>query len=454
MKFIMMRSILDRFAIGGRCLGAFNTFLMFSLVFAAVISRSAIAEDYWSQWRGPDQNGFSSGVKFPTKWNSEENIKWKLRIQGNGGSTPVVDGSTDGSTAYVTSGVDGKNTLFAIAIDDGTMKWTKAIGKDRGMKHRKGGGANPSSVVRDGLVYAYFRSGDLACVDSEGKIVWEFNTQEKYGKDKLMWDLGTSLLMTKNALVIAVMQSQSSYVLALDPRTGSELWKADRQLDAPKEANDSYASPVCVDVDGREAIAVLGADHLTLHDAADGTLMGKVGGFNPDRIDNYRSIASPVASGDIIVCPYARGGTVTAIDMRRLVSGEDEESIVWFRDDIGSDVPTPAVAGEQVIFVGGSKKERGTVSSLDINTGETLWSLQIPLSRQDFTSSPLIAGDHVYVTSEDGTTYVIGPINSKEPSLIGTNPLDDDEPYTRASPIAVGNTILIRTKSFLYRVGT
>ncbi|KAA1260068.1 outer membrane biogenesis protein BamB [Rubripirellula obstinata] len=411
---------------------------------------SALAGDSWPQWRGPNQNGDAGKGDYPIRWDEQTNVMWKTSIQGKGGSTPVVSGAT----AYLTTGFDGENRLVAISIDDGTEKWTKTIGADRGLKHRKGGGANPSPVTKDDLVYAYFRSGDLGCVNSEGEIQWQINVQEEHGPDRLKWDLGTSLLMTQRALVIAVVQEGDSYLLALDPKTGDQLWKVDRNLEAPAEANDSYATPVSVEVAGREAIAVLGADHLTLHDAADGNLMGKIGGLNPGQRTNFRSIASPVVSGDYVVCPYSRGETVTVFDTKKLVAGEGNESIVWFRDDVGSDVPTPAIFDDQVIFVGGSKKQRGTVSGVDLETGKTMWSLQVPLTRHDFSSSPLVAGQYVYVTGEEGTTHVIGPLDEESPRVISSNSLGDDEPYTTASPIAIGDSLIIRTKSNLYRIGS
>lgn len=431
--------------------GFCKTAIFLGLVFAVFVGADSVpvsASDSWPQWRGPDQNGFAGKGEFPVQWNPQTNIHWKTPIRGNGGSTPVVAGST----AYLTTGVDGKNLLIAISIDDGTEKWSKVVGKDRGLKHRKGGGANPSPVVKDGLVYAYFRSGDLACFDAQGDVQWHVNLQEKYGKDELQWDLSTSPLMTKDSLVIAVVHRRNSFLLALDPKSGDQRWQVSRNLDAPKEANDSYTTPISLDVDGREAIAVLGADHLTLHDAADGSLMGKVGGLNPDQRTNFRSISSPVASGNYVICPYARGDTVTTFDAGKLADGAGDEVMVWFRDDVGSDVPTPATFKNQVIFVGGLDKQRGTVSGLDIKTGKTLWSLQVPLSRHDFSSSPIVAGKHLFVTGEEGTTHVIGPLDAETPRLISSNPLDDDKPYTRASPIAAGKSIFIRTKNYLYRV--
>ena len=62
-----------------------------------------------------------------------------------------------------------------------------------------------------------------------------------------------------------------------------------------------------------EVLFVLGADHVTAHDAADGRELWRVGGLNPTGHKYFRSIASPVVSGDFVIAPYARGETITEL---------------------------------------------------------------------------------------------------------------------------------------------
>ncbi|MGV3485069.1 MAG: PQQ-binding-like beta-propeller repeat protein, partial [Planctomycetaceae bacterium] len=207
--------------------------------------------------------------------------------------------------------------------------------------------------------------------------------------------------------------------------------------------------PLAAVVGGQRIIAVMGADHLTLHSQEDGKELGRLGGFNPKGEKFFRSIASPVISGDIIVCPYARGATVTGVNMASLLAGDADKAIAWMRDDIGSDVPTPATADGRVYICG----DKGTVTAIDAKTGETIWDLSLPASRHVFSSSPLVAGGALYVTRENAATYVIGPLADKKPSLIATNELGDDQPYTLASLVAVDGGFLLRTKSKLYRIG-
>lgn len=419
-----------------------------SIFCLSLVTDGAFAADSWPQWRGAQQNGVALGDTFPTRWSESTGIRWKRELPGIGGSTPVIAAGT----AFVTAGVDGKNTLMAFDLESGKMKWESSIGIDRGNKHRKGSGSNPSPVIDDDRVYVYFRSGDLACVDVHGEVQWKTNLQDRFGEDTLWWDLGSSPTLTKDAVIVAVMQTGPSYIVALDKKSGEEKWRSDRMLKAPEEAAQSYSTPAVVTVAGKETIAVMGADHLTLTQANDGKQIGVLGGFNPDQEQYWRSISSPVAEGNIIVCPYARGDTLTAVRMDDLTAGKGKDAIAWFRDDLGSDVPTPAAHDGRVYVVGDGKRVRGSITCVSLASGKTIWTVQLPKSRDGFSSSPLVAGNHLYVTQENGTTYVIGPLDADSPKLISTNPIGDSAPFTVASPVPVGNDLLLRSKRSLYRI--
>ncbi|MGV3483417.1 MAG: PQQ-binding-like beta-propeller repeat protein, partial [Planctomycetaceae bacterium] len=190
----------------------------------------------WSQWRGSDQTGAAAGKSYPRQWSEEQGIRWQVEIAGTGGSTPVVAGNR----AYLTAGSEGKNHLLCYDVATGKQLWNVSVGSDRGGKHRKGSGANPSAVTDGELTFAYFRSGDIAAVDSQGKVRWQKNLQEQFGEDTLWWDLGTSPLLTEDAVIVAVMQTGPSYLVALDKQSGDVLWQTDRQLEAPEEAAQSY----------------------------------------------------------------------------------------------------------------------------------------------------------------------------------------------------------------------
>lgn len=418
--------------------------LAHSLVVSAGSVSPTAAADVWKQWRGDGQVGVANGEGYPIKWSPSDSVAWSIDLPGIGASTPVISNGR----ALLTAGVDGQNRLLCIDTESGKTLWSARLGTDKGGKHRKASGANSSPVTDATLTYAYFRSGDLGCVDNQGNVRWQKNLQDSYGEDTLWWDLGTSPLLTETAVIIAVMQSGPSYLAAFDKLTGKLLWKTDRVLDAPEEAAHSYSSPLLVTIGDKRVIAVLGADHLTLHSETDGKELARLGGFNPTAQRYFRSIASPVVHGDVIACPYARGSTITGVSLSALLARKGKDAILWFRDDIGADVPTPAALDGKFYICG----DKGVVTAIDAQSGKNVWQVELPRSRHAFSSSPLIAGDHVYLTREDAITFVIGPISSAEPKLVATNEINDAALDTVASLAPIDGDLLLRTRESLYRL--
>ena len=60
------------------------------LVFAAVTVAASAPNDNWPQWRGPLQNGVAPAANPPTTWSETNNVKWKVKIPGNGQATPII----------------------------------------------------------------------------------------------------------------------------------------------------------------------------------------------------------------------------------------------------------------------------------------------------------------------------------------------------------------------------
>src|SRR5258708_25733942 len=51
---------------------------------------SASAEQNWPQWRGPLQNGVAPRANPPTEWSETKNVKWKIKLPGEGTATPII----------------------------------------------------------------------------------------------------------------------------------------------------------------------------------------------------------------------------------------------------------------------------------------------------------------------------------------------------------------------------
>lgn len=391
--------------------------------------------DEWPNWRGPTANGVAPPGTYPTTWNRETNIRWRTPLPGKGGSTPAVAGDH----VFVTCEDGEQNAL--VALDRaGKILWTTHVGTLTAARHAKASGCNPSPATNGRNIFVYFKSGDLACVDFQGQIVWQTNLQERFAKDTLWFDLGTSPILTDNLVIVACIQHGPSYLAAFAQDTGELVWKQDRLLTELDESSQSYATPVLGGTSGEPMLFVTGADHVTAHDARDGREVWRVGELNPEQDRLFRSIASSVLAGSQLLVPYARGSTLTAIRLGGQGNVTDSH-VAWVRDDVEIDVPTPAVADDKVYLC----SDKGHVSCLEAATGKTLWEQQLPKSRSTYSASPILAGNSLYLTREDGTTFVVDIAKSGE--LVAENTLGED---TVSTPVFVDGTILQRTAESLF----
>ena len=420
--------------------------LLPALLALAVAMPSLARAENWPNWRGPSQSGVAEGKEYPTKWSSTENVAWKVKLPGRGASTPIVWEDRIFLTCGVAEKEEPARNMLLCYDRGGKELWRTEIGKAKPIKSAKGSSTNPSATTDGKHVFAYFKSGDFGAVDFSGKIVWQMNLQEKYGEDTLWHDVGTSPVLTKNHVIATVMHGGPSFLAAFDKVTGKLAWKQDRNTGAPSESADSYTTPVVVNSGEQELIVVLGADYVTGHDAANGKELWRVGDLNPRKNPNFRSISSAVVSDGVVIAPYARGGTVTAIKLGG--QGDVTEThVLWTKENLGADVPTPIAKDGKVYLC----NDKGQISCLDLKTGEPLWTTQPEKKRlTTVSSSPILAGGKLYITREDGKTYVITP--EKDSKVVAENELQGE--FVLATPVFVDGKVLLRTNDHLYCFGT
>ena len=395
--------------------------------------------DDWPQWRGPEANGTALAGDYPVHFTPRSGLLWKSALPGRGTSTPAVWKNS----IILTCTIDGRDG--ALCFDrQGTERWRTTLGTARKARHQAGSACNPSPVTDGKRIFVYYNSRTLAALDFTGGLCWHVNLEETYGKRGLKFSLGTSPILHGDSVVIAVVEGDDSYVLALHKETGNEIWRSQRPLDFLAESGHSYASPlICMATDNTPALLVWGADHLTTHDLDSGRIVWTCSGFNPDEESNWRTIASPTVVGDIAVVCYGRGRRIGAVRLRSRGVTEREDWL-WRRAGIGADAPTP-VSGKGRVFI---LSDSGKLRCLDVATGRDIWQTALPRTGGRFYASPTLAGDILYCVSERGMVFV-GRV-SENFELLAQNDLQDE---VIASPVAVDNLLLIRGSRFLFCAG-
>jgi outer membrane protein assembly factor BamB len=398
----------------------------------------------WPQWRGPNDDGISPEKNTPTKWGADDNIAWKLPLPGVSGGTPVVWGDR----IFLTS-EDGGELVLICASTGGKELWKKTVGKKGGGRPMgdEGNVISGASPSTDGKhVYAFAGTGELACFDFDGKEVWKFNVQDRYGKFNIQFGMHSTPLLDGDRLYLQLIHSGAALVVALDAADGKEVWKAKRESDGVAECEHSYASPVLWRKGNEAYLITHGNDYAIAHSLKDGSEIWRVGGLNPkDRYNRtLRFVASPVATPDLIVVPSAKRGPVVGVkpDAKGLVmAGNKSEQ--WRRPNNTPDVSSPLVVDGLVYLAG----EQGTLYCVDAKTGEEHYAERIHPAR--YRASPVYADGNVYVTARDGVVTVVkaGPKFEK----VAENKLPDQ---IAASPVIAGGRIYLRGFKDLYAIGT
>jgi outer membrane protein assembly factor BamB len=441
---------------------------MFSTIFLICALQ---AQENWPQWRGPALNGISSSKDLPTTWSNTENIVWKTPLPSWSAGTPAIWGDR----IFVTSpsktentqpapppepedegrrrrGGDGRDPggqkllLLCLSKRDGTILWQQQLDEGNEL-FRKQNNSSPSPVTDGKHVWVVTGNGTVVALTPEGRKVWQKNLQEEYGEFGLGWGYGSSPLLYDGKLIIEVLHGRRtddpSYLVAFEGATGKVIWRVERPTDAVDESPDAYTTPTLFQYNGQMQIVVSGGDYVTGHDPDTGRELWRTAGLNPQKDRNYRIIASPITTENMIYAPTRKKPLLA---LRAEDGGEVPEiSLAWkWEGPAGTDVPTPICDGKYFYMV----DDRGLVVCLKAGSGEVVWGPE-RTAQGNVSASPLLADGKIYITNEQAVTTVLAAGDKFE--VKATNELDGS--YTLASPAVSGSQLFVRTESHLYCIG-
>ena len=396
----------------------------------------------WPSWRGPSAKGSTQTGEYPTRWSAAD-VAWKVALPGSGVSTPVVWKNR----IYLTTPADGQDAVLALD-GNGKQLWLVKLGPESAPRHRTLASSCNASPVTDGKgLFVRYRSGRLAALELDGTIRWQINLDERFGPEDLYWDQGSSPMVTDDLVIISRLHHGESWVGGFDKKTGEQRWLQKRNYQVPAENDNGYATPLLFEHKGRPALLIWGADHLTAHSAADGTLLWSAGGFNPGGTVNWPAIATPVIHGDIAVVPVGRDDRPRQARLHGIRLGGSGDVTAthraWQRDDVGVFCTTPVEYKGRIFLL----RHRGGVVCIDPATGKTIWENALPRSSASYYASPVIANGILYAAREDGVIFAVRVEDQFE--LLSENPMGE---RVIASPSLADNRLLIRGDKHLFSI--
>ena len=322
-------------------------------------------------------------------------------------------------------GADHSYTIKLLCLDAGTGRilWERIVyeGTVHDNRHRKNTYASATPATDGKFVYLSFEAEGLYCYDFNGKLVWK-TSPGKIAKGGM--GPGTSPVLFENLVILQCDQEngQCSFIAAVNKKTGKEVWRVSRNH------RRSWATPLLVKTAKRTELIASGAESVIAYDPGSGKELWRAPGVvsNP--------IPSPVASGDLVFVS-AGSQAKRALAIRPGGSGDltDTPHIVWRYEKGTAYVPSPILYGDYLYLV----TDAGALTCLEAGTGKMIYQSRLPIAAK-YTASPVAFDGKLLFVSEDGDGVLMraGPT----PEVLSVNSLG--EPMYASPAISAGKIFL------------
>jgi outer membrane protein assembly factor BamB len=425
--------------------------LFLSAAFAAMLAHGvAGAEQNWPQLRGPRGDGTSLATHVPLHWSETNNIVWKASIPGRGRSSPVVLGDRIWLTLALEQGVVRKRiggddmqtaehvSLEVVCLDraKGKILWRTKLFEvaNPDPVHWFNSWATPTPVVEPGRLYCDFGTFGTACLNAEtGEIHWKTQLPSDHQVGP-----GSSPLLYQKLLIMVRDGREAQYVVALDTKTGQEVWKTNRPPIVASSPNlkKSFVTPLLVDTGGRMQLLAPTAHWMVSYEPATGRELWRV------RHGEGFSIGSCPVFGNGTV--YFSTGCFKPYLWAVRVDGAGDVTATHAAWKTTRQVPimsSPLLLGEELYWT----SDDGMANCADARSGEAYWQERM---NEQHLASPLLAEGRLYFFGMNGKTTVVKA--GKPFEKLAENLL---EGVVVATPAILDRTIFLRTDTHLYRIG-
>jgi outer membrane protein assembly factor BamB len=434
------------------------------LTMLCLLAMAAAAADLnWPQFRGPSAGGVGAGSP-PVEWNGEsgKNIRWKTAIPGLGHSSPVIWGDRIFLTSAVPASGDSmlkvglygdiapvkgepaqSFNVYCLDRKSGKILWerTAASGQAKIMRHPKSTHANPTPATDGKHLVVFFGSEGLFTYDLNGKLLWkkDFGVLDAgfYMAPGAQWGFASSPIIHDGVVLIQADVQKNSFLGAFDVSTGKELWRTPRS-DVPTFGTPAVVPYTAGGAKGWQVVAN-GWKQIAGYDLKTGKELWtmKGGGDIP--------VPTPVYQDGLILITNAHGQGRPIYAVRTDATGEvtREKGIAWVQERSGNYMQTPLLDEGLGYFC----MDNGVLSVFQLANGEKLYQQRLGEGKSGFTSSPVAASGRLYITNEEGHTFVLALGREYKP--LGENELGET---VMATPAISDGVLYIRGGKHLFAI--
>ncbi len=332
---------------------------------AAALPTVALAQD-WPQWMGPQRDNVwrESGIvdKFPA---GGPPVLWRTPIAGGYAGPAVAQGRvfiTDYVTAdnvkvdnFERAEFSGMERVLCLSEDSGEVLWKHEYPVRYTVSYPAGPRCTP--CVEEDRVYTLGAEGHLFCFHvADGRILWQKDLKETYQTKAALWGYSAHPLIDGDRL-LTLAGGEGSHVVALDKRTGAEIWRAS---DSPETG---YSPPTIIEYAGVRQLILLQPNAVVSLDADSGQKLWSV----PYEASNGSIIMSPIRVGEYL---YVAGYNNRSL-LLKLQADQPGATEVW-RDkrNVICPVNVQPFVIDDVVY---GMDQKGVLRAVQVPSGERLW---------------------------------------------------------------------------------
>lgn len=391
----------------------------------------------WPQFRGPNLDGKSAETGVIHSWESKApECLWLGEGLGKGYAGVAVAGGR----IYTSGDLPAGQSVVAVNATDGKVLWTTAL-TEGPPKHGYEGARCTPTVVGDHL-WVTTSNGSIACLTTEGKLVWQKNFAQEWG-GKMMsgWGFAESVLIDGNAAV-CTPGGPDALMVALDKATGKELWKC--QVPAfGKNGKDGagYSSIVISQAAGvKQYVQMTGRGVIGVR-AADGKFLW---GYDHSA-NGVANISSPVIAGDYVFSSTAYGAGAGLVKLTKDGDGVKAEEVYFLKADVLQNHHGGMVLVDGYLYCG-HKQNGGEPKCLDLKTGQMMWG---PVKAPGKGSAAVTYVDgHLIFRYQDGLVVLV-EATPKEFRMKGSFKPQFQEKESWSYPVVSGGRLYLREQDKL-----
>ena len=370
-----------------------------SSLFLIAVSFCAAEAQEWPQWRGPNRDGHSPDKNLQLDWNEKEpELLWVKDGTGSGYGSVAVAGGRIFSTG------NKQNAQQVIAMNlDGEIEWETAVSKSS-PKHGYPGSRCTPTVDGD-HVYVVTSDGSIACLATEsGELIWQKNFREEWnGKMMSGWGYSESPLVDGD-WVLCTPGGSDAMVVALDKKTGAEVWKCVAPADEGEGKNGAGYSSIAVSNGAgvKQYVTLVGRGLIGIR-ATDGKLL-----WSSNQVANETAnIPTPVCHGDYVFASsgYGGGGSVL-VELSKDGDGVKAEDKYWLDNRTLQNHHGGMIrVGDHIYFGHGHGK--GFPVCIEMKTGKIVWGGARNRGVGSGSAAISLVGKHLIFRYESGELALV-----------------------------------------------